>query len=111
MTERYKICKGKPLKIANLKIVSNELTSKNYWTFSVPMNNKNGAFEFVRIKVLGRCPYKQGDKVRVCDITSYHSMIGYGMTGGRVVMRTLECVVEPYKRMADEVEEEDDDYE
>jgi hypothetical protein len=27
------------------------------------------------------------------------------------VMRTLECVVEPYKRMADEFEEEDEDYE
>ena len=55
MTERYKICKGKPMKIANLDIVANELTGKRYWT--------------------------------------------------------LECVVEPYKRMADEVKEEDEDYE
>lgn len=106
--ERYKICKGKPLKITNLKIKYDPLTEKSHWKFSVPMNSKSGAFEFITIKVDGRCPYEEGTKVRVVDIISYHSTLEYGLTGGRHVFRTLECTVEPYKKNQNESYEEEE---
>lgn len=106
--ERYKICKGKPLKIANLKMKYDPLTEKSWWVFSVPMNTKNGAFEFIRVKVEGRCPFEEGNKVRVVDILSYHSTITYGLNGGRHVFRTLECTVEPYKKIERDNDDEED---
>ena len=109
MTERYKICKGTPLKITHLKINENKITGESSWSFGVPMNTKQGAFEFVRIKVNGKCEYREGEKVRISEIISYHSVPLYGLNGGRRIYRTLECEVEPYKRV--ESDEEEDDYE
>ena len=105
--ERYKICKGKPLKIKNLNIKHDSLTGKTTWKFSVPMCNKGGAFEFIHIKVDGRCPYQEGDKVRVSEVVSYHSMLVYGLNGGRQIFRAVECKVEPYKKEEYDTEEED----
>lgn len=74
------------------------------------MNTTQGAFEFVRIKVNGKCEYKEGQKVRVSEIISYHSTPLYGLNGGRRVFRTIECKVEPYKRIENDIEE-DEEYE
>lgn len=102
--ERHTVKVGQKflVKSKNVRETYSKETGNFSWKFPVPMtatqNGETSAFDFVWLKVNGKCPYKHGDILELKAINSYSEHIAYNQNGGKIMYKTLNVEFEKVSR-------------
>lgn len=98
---RHQIRVGSRLFVGEIKCGADS-NNMPFWRFLVPMaeqvNGQYNAFDFVWVKVLGKCFVQYGDFVEVLSINSFTSTRYRKDDGGFNIYKTLECNVKKIER-------------